>query len=38
MAQERLTMRKIREILRYHFSGISGRKIGLSVGLVKTTS
>lgn len=38
MGQERLTMRKIKEILRYYFSGItSTRQIGLSVGCGKSS-
>ena len=37
MAQGRLTVRKIKEILRYYFSGISSsRKIGLSIGVSKS--
>lgn len=37
MAQERLSMRKIREILRLRFAGLSPRQIAASIGSALST-
>lgn len=37
MPQARLSMRKIREILRFAATGLSARQIGVSVGIARST-